>query len=284
MLENLIRDLVATQEPKVIDLPGGGYLLLSHKDLAATPVENYNAIGPAKIEETIVLYNLGSFLAYVNRFKNADSTIFVTPDVSTISKSSVIATAVIDYHQSAHQSVQSEQEERARWGIHTAKLMAAPSLAYLKLLNLHDKMLPQDVFARELNEIAKFSSSHAVADLMEIARTLSLTSAGQFQSFEDDLSGSVEFAYNVKVKASAGSQTQRLTVPSEIGFHVPVLDGSDATNVLCDFRYNIPDGPEDKVKLGIRIKDKTWIEKEALDGVAARIGDGTQLMTLSGTF
>lgn len=283
MLDKVIADLIAAQEPKVIELPGGGHLLMSHQSLKATPVEEYNAIGPAKIEETITLHNLGGFLDYVNRFKNPDSTIFVTPDVSTIGKSSVIATTVIDYHESAHEGG-GRTDERARWGLHVVKLMAAPSLAYQKLLALHDRMLPQDVFARELNEIAKFSSSHAVADLMEIARTLSLTSAGQFQSFEDDLSGSVEFAYNVKVKASAGSQTQRLTVPSEIGFNVPVLDGSDSTQVLCDFRYNIPDGPEDKVKLGIRIKDKTWIEKEALDGVASRIADGTQLMTLSGTF
>ena len=209
--------------------------LIAHegKELAALPpnwsthdLESLRA-HPDRVNATINTNGMDSFTAYVNRFKDGTSSVFVNPNLTQLQSGSTLATAYLDYHTEEGSNGGAE----ASWLGHTATLFARPSLPYAKLLNLDGKMLDQPSFAQALEDIARFSNTHAAGDLLDIARTISLTSKGDFKSFEDEFSGSVDFKFDLAVRASAGTQERRLSVPSHIGFEIPLIDGLTPTQV-----------------------------------------------------
>lgn len=280
-LKALAAALVGLLQPTSINAsdPGNsdatGNILIAHKDLSVVDLEQFRG-RPKRIRQTFAATGIPSFVDYVNRYKDEDSTIFITPDLTQLANGAKLATAVLDYHQSSPDGTP-QGENEARWGDHAVTLFARPSLPYSKLLALDGKLMDQPSFAQALEDIARFSNSHAAADLVEIARTISLTSKGDFKSFEDELSGSVDFKFDLAVKASAGTQTRSLTVPSVIGFAIPLIDGLSPTTVNVKFLYRVPDGPGGKVHLGVKIVDRTWLEDAAINEAKAMIEEQTGL-------
>ena len=93
----------------------------------------------------------------------------------------------------------------------------------------------------------------------------------------------MDFKFDLQVRASAGTQERKLTVPSHLGFHVPLIDGMAPTDVQAKFLYRVPDGPGGKVQLGIRIVDRPWLEDAAIRDVAAVVAEETGLPVYVGT-
>lgn len=290
MFDDTLRQLLDAHGVRVLDdVPGvSAPLAVAPDDFKVHDLEAF-AERPTRIRETVVLTGLTSFIPYVNRFKNHSSTIFVVPDLSQLSKSSTLATAVIDYHLAKPlQLVDGSGPPEvlapgARWGSHKVTLKASPSLAYAKLLEIDSKLMAQDEFARWVEGMARFATSHAAADLIELARTLQLTSKGAFKTFDDDFSGSVGFVYDVQVRADAGSAERRLTVPQEIVFQVALIDGLDEVPVPVKFLYRVPAEVGGKVQVGIKIIDRLWLEKAAIDTVAAKLHADTELDVFVGS-
>jgi hypothetical protein len=54
------------------------------------------------------------------------------------------------------------------WGHHRVHLLAKPSIAYAKLQLLHDKLIAQPDFARAIKELARFATTPAAADMLEL--------------------------------------------------------------------------------------------------------------------
>lgn len=283
-MELNLKDLTDQREATILERD-------DHRVLVALPpgtrteVVDVFAKFPERISTRVTIHNTDDFIGYVNRFKNQNTTIFVSPNVEAIGKSSVIADAVIDYHKD-DQNGNGEAVE-PQWGQHRAQLVAAPSLEYAKLLQFNGAgMVPQDVFARSLKDLARFCSSMPAGDLLEIARNIALTSKGNFQNVTDDFSGSVDFQYKVAVTAAVNSpvQNRNLQVPQTINFKLPILEGTEPVEVVCEFRYKIPANAEDSVKLGLFIQEKAWIEKDAITAVANTIRDETDAHTLVATW
>lgn len=276
-LKNLAAALAALLAPVPVAIAGKERAMIHHDSLNIEDIENLQP-APFRIRETFAAVGLPSFVSYVNRYKDDASTIFVTPDLTSLANGAVLATAVLDYHVADAQPAESKAEPNAaRWGTHKATLFARPSLPYAKLLALDGKMLDQPSFAQALEDIARFSSSHSSADLIEIARTINLTSKGDFKNFEDELSGSVEFKFDVMVKGSAGTQTRALAVPSTIDFVIPLIDGLKPVVVTAKFLYRVPENPGSKITLGIKIVDRVWLEDAAVNEAKAEIAELTKL-------
>lgn len=282
MLSEAIRTLLGLGGPKPLE-PNTDRIVLVADDHGIRDLEEY-ADRPARIREVVSLTGIKTFTSYVNRYKDAATTIFVNPSLASLAKGAQFATAVIDYHQNAEEGPNDPPSgNEARWGSHRATLLASPSLAYAKLLELDGKLLDQAEFARQMEEIARFSTSHAAADLIEVARTLNLTSKGAFKTFDDDFSGSVSLVYDVQVKADAGSAERRLAVPATIAFGVALIDGMPEEPVEVKFLYRIPADVGGKVQMGIRIIDRPWLEKAAIDAVAAHLAEATDCAVYVGT-
>jgi len=251
--------------------------LVAHEDQRLIDLE-FLSERPARIRQHFAAAGIDAFTGYVNRFKDPNSTIFITPTLTSLANGAVLATAVLDYHESNPQPAEGGAlPHDPRWGQHTASLSARPSLPYAKLLALDGKFMDQPQFAQALEDIARFASSHSQADLVEIARTISLTSKGDFKSFEDELSGSVDFKFDVRVGATAGTAERKLSVPSTIDFNIPLIDGLDPVLITTKFKYRLPEATGAKVTLGIQIVDRVWLEDAAIAEAKAKLADATGL-------
>lgn len=231
---------------------------------------------PTRIRNTVDLTTAKSFFGYIERFKIPESVAFVTPNLDTVNANSTIATVVFDYH----------GPESPRWGDHKVNLKARPSLPYAMLQTLHEKFYAQPDFAKMLKKLARFATAPDAATMLEIAQSLTLTSAGEFENLYDDVTGSVKLNYSLAVSARANSAAQKkdLDVPGHFEFQMPVMEGGDPQTICCEFRYRVPPSADAKLALGLSIVDKEYIEKDALDAVAISIVENTGLLVLMGGY
>lgn len=274
-MSELIEQLVsALQQPRELERkPGQEPLAIIPDNMTLVDLEKFDA-HPSRVRQHVSLTSIAKFTQLVNRFKNDLSIVFIAPDLKSLgSGGKPLATAIIDYHST----------DKPEWGSNRICLEARPSLAYQKLMDLDNKLMDQPDFAKALEEIARFSNTHAQADLLEIAQTMRLTSKGEFKNYDDEITGSLDIRYDVAVSATAGVE-RKLTVPTEIGFKVSLIDGLDAVVVPVKLLYRTPAGPGQKVQMGIKIIDRTWIEEAAIAGVTQLIEDETALEAYPGTF
>ena len=274
---DLIEQLTAlVQKPTELKREEGQTPLAVIPDnMTLVDLEKHDA-NPSRIRQSVSLTSIGKFVQLVNRFSNEHSIVFIAPDLKSLGGGAgkPLATAVIDYHRTG----------APEWGSNRISLEARASLAYQKLMELDGKLMDQPDFAKSLEELARFSHTHAQADLLEIAQTMRLTSKGEFKNYDDEVSGSVDIRYDLQVQASAGTTERKLSVPTEIGFSVSLIEGLPAAVVPVKLLYRTPASPGQKVQMGIKIIDRTWIEEAAIAGVTERIETETNLEAYPGTF
>jgi hypothetical protein len=279
--ESISRTMIEAPKPEIISLFG------ATADAIAVPT-GYNLTGidqfrefPRHIKESLRLTTLGSFCDYVNRYKRIDdSLVMINPDLATINAATALATAFIDYHTPNSATRIAEQPRKAS---HQVAFHPTPSPAYALLCDMDGKLLEQDAFCLRLRDLTRFCTSHPGGELLEIIRTLSLTSRGEYQSHSDDVNGSVRLKYNLDVEATAGTQEKSLTVPSTISFAVPVfLDDTDATEIVTELCYRTPRQSGGKVQLGLRLPERLWLEHQRIEAVASKIREVTGLLVITG--
>lgn len=228
---------------------------------------------PTQLEEKITVFKPTDAIAYVNRFKNDYSFIELAPEPKN---DGVAARITLDYHQPGANG--------QRFGHHVVQLKVRTSWQYKLLKALTGGKIPQPQFALALRDLAPYCISMAPADVLELVRSLNLTSSGKFQTYEDEFSGGVDFQYSVAVRASAGTAQRTITVPQQIEWELPVLIGGKVQKLVTDFIYAVPDGPEGKVTMGLRLNQ----EAELLQKLAEQLGDelvtGTGLLAVTSEF
>lgn len=229
---------------------------------------------PLRTVGTTRLHQYPAFVAYVNKYKTPDGMIFVAPDIA-FRTGGTLAHAVLDF----------PAPDKPSWSGHCAELIVQPSIEYKMLTDLDGKLLEQDVFARSMLNLARFCTSMSAADLLELAQKLTLTSKGAFRSINDDLSGSVSVAYDVQVsaKVDSGTTTKNIDVPSSISFNLPMLLGGSPVSINADLLYRIPDEAGGKIKLGIRLPDRVYVERDVLEALVAQLSTDTNLAVAVGS-
>lgn len=228
---------------------------------------------PAHTDGITVLHRYDDFVTYVNDFKQDGARIFVEPKLE-FSNGGTLATAILDFPRPGNPA----------WSSHKAQLVVSPSLEYRLLCKVVDAGLTdQPKFALALKELARFNTSLSSADLLEIVQTLTLQSKGDFASIEDNFTGSARFSYDVKVSASSEA-TKRLNieVPTHIGFHMPVLLGGDAVDMVAEFMYRVPPSKDEKVKMGLGLPDRAFVERAVLEATADKLAAATGLTVAVG--
>lgn len=230
---------------------------------------------PVRISGMTNFREYPSFIDYVKQYKQEGARIFVSPDL-TFSKNEQLAICYLDFP-APGKPVYSE---------HMARLLVQPSLEYRKLMELDNQLLSQDDFARRLRDVARFCTSLPAADLLEIANKLTLTSKGDFKSITDDITGAVSFAYDVQVKATlgapAGSTPKTLEIPTNISFHLPLLLGGREVSLDAELLYRIPEEAGGKIKMGLRLPNRLYDERDLLQALVQSIGTDTGVETAVG--
>lgn len=229
---------------------------------------------PSRITGAVMLYRYDDFVRYVNDFKQDGARIFVTPEL-VFARGGEMARAYLDYPKPGEPA----------WSTHHVVLNVQQSLEYKLLTDLANKgLMVQADFALALRDVARFATTISAADLVEIAQTLTLSSKGEFASVEDNFSGSVRFGFDVQVKATSDATARKnIEVPQTIGFNLPVLLGGAPVDLEVELLYRVPNSKEDKVKMGIRIPDRLFVERAVLEESANKLEASTAVPTAFGS-
>lgn len=249
---------------------------------------------PRRVIETVTVTTPEDFIAYVNRYKEPNSLLLVSPELLAVTDGQEVARAVLDYHTPGTSTTTPSAvpgvpdsvkvETGARHGDHVVRLTAKASPEYALLRSIDGKLFDQPDFARTLNDsLCRFCTSHAAADLVELARTLVLTSSGEYESIKDDFSGSIRLGYRVKVDAQSTAMAAKgVEIPTHFTFRVPLLLGGAPMDMRAEFYYRVPRESGQPVKLGIRLPDRQLMELEAIAALRKVLAEGTGLLTVAG--
>lgn len=205
---------------------------------------------------------IASFVDYVGRHKRPNSALYVAEDLKP---GQAIAVAILDDHTSAGAG------GAAGWGDFRATSFASVSPEYALLTGFDGKVFNQSEFALSLRDISRFAVKPQAAELLELVRSISLSTKGRFQSATDEASGSVNFAFEHKVSAQAGTETKRIKVPETFTFRMPILAGGAPVDIVAEFFYRVQNEAGGEVRLGLRLANRRWDEAQAIEGVVATL-------------
>lgn len=226
---------------------------------------------PRRLKQHHSFYNVSDVIQYVNRYKTGTSLILLSPEPVN---GQPCARIILDYHPG---------KDEPTWGEHVVDLIFRTSWQFDAISELTKAKIPQDQFALALRDIAGFCESVPAAELIEVARTLSLTVKGNFKSITDEFNGSIDFAYGMQVTGSAGTETRKLTVPQQLDWKVPILLGGAKQLVQTDFIYGIPQENE-KVKMGLRMHGRGEMLMTLAESIRVELQLYTELMAVTAKF
>lgn len=182
---------------------------------------------PLKTKQTVALCSIESFVAYVTRFKQAETSIFA-PDSAY--NSPLTARASIDYHGADNPS-------HTR---HFAELTLPLSEQWARWTGINKKWIKQGQFAAFLEQNIVDVTKPDHADIIEVTRSLEAVKSGAFKSGVRLSNGSHELAWSEQVEARvAGGKVQ---IPEKIEITIPIFKGDVPYAVSAFFRYRVEDG------------------------------------------
>lgn len=227
---------------------------------------------PRRLRQAHAVYNVKDAIDYVNRYKSGTSLILISPEPTN---GQPCARIILDYH---------ENPLTPAWGEHVVDLIFRTSWQFDAITALTKQLIPQDAFALGLRDIAGFCRTVQAADLLEIARTLSLTVKGNFRNYVDEFNGSVDFTYNMQVTGQAGTSARELKIPQYLDWDVPILLGGDKQLVQTDFVYSIPKEEGEKVRMGLRMHGRGEMLLTLGESIRVALVEGTGLLALTAKF
>jgi len=241
-------------EPLVLSVPFEGkpedviVTTGEHGAAKLTPVRDLfasHASAPERRKGTIVVHDLDSFIAHVNRDKRPDSVIFCD-----VPRRQIIA--VLDFHGPADKTPRFGQD-RIAYGFKLSPQLdawiaaASAPMDQKTFSRLIDDRLG-DVGEGELEPgslAAEFARRRgikfaAVSDLIAFTRTIAAKSTTESEEIVDENTGDVSIQYKKRgdLKTNDGNP---IAVPQAFVLRIPILNGLGATeyNIAVRLRYDI---------------------------------------------
>lgn len=300
-VERIMRDLFKPQRETVAVEDGGRCvtreIVFVPKGLEVKDLETFVAPlreRPLVRRGTATLYDIDSFIAWVNRFSDAESIIFADADPAKPS-----LTAVIDYHESTAGG--------PRWGRHRATYNFPLSREWGIWAGLDNKPMGQTDLAQQLEDriadivtppvppaegepsslneaeiglLARLARLGAVAAtptrLRELARSFEVKESARVKSATNLSTGEAEIVYESEHRDAAG---EKVSVPNAFVVQIPVFEGDAAYLLPIRLRYR---------KTGetirwtfLRFEPQKFFE-DALLHALKRVREGTKLPLLLG--
>lgn len=217
---------------------------------------------PTLTRRTVALATLESFIAYVQKFSDADSAIFGDPVTMQL-------TALLDYH----------RVDEPRWCQHIACYTAPTSLEWQTWNGQDNRPKGQADFAQFLEDNLVDIRNPPGADVLEVCRSLKTKRSVEFLSSVDLANGSEQFTYNETITGETGHRRSNLAVPKDFNLGIPVLLGGEVYAVVARLRYRITDG---KLTLWYELYRPAYVAREAFADVIKEVTGATGLAVWQG--
>jgi uncharacterized protein YfdQ (DUF2303 family) len=217
---------------------------------------------PLRINESVLLHDTDSFIAYVNAFKLAGvSRIFF----NTVEEEFV---GVLDYH----------EVETPAWCGHTAAYKPRRSVEFETWMASNRKQMTQVDFARFLEENMPDVVEPNSAELLQVALTFEAKKSVEFSSGVRLNNGQIQFQYDEVVRGTAQKGT--IEIPEQFVLGIAIHVNGPAYRIPVRLRWRLQEG---KVAFWYEVVRPHRYIEDALKEMRERIGVETTTVLLSGS-
>lgn len=221
---------LGAKAPEVITLDSGDKVVVLPGGMGIHSLKEFSA--PQRIEQEVTLLEAGSFIEYVNRFKDTDTLIFCD-----VSETGVTFKAMLDYHQ------QKEKGTHApRYCTHVADFTAIHTPEWRAWQSANRQRMSQVDFATWLEDNAQLFVQPKGAELLELVRTLHGHANARFSTALrlDNGSHSVSYEEDVQIKGTgAGTKSGDVKLPPEVVAGVAVFQGGQPYKITARLKARV---------------------------------------------
>lgn len=233
-------------------------------------IEHLRPIDPplTHVKQQVKVFDAGSFVAYVNRFKlravlaeeysEEKTTIFADPVKYALR-------GIIDYHSGT-------EPDRAA---HSVDYQVPFSEQWARWRGIDGKPMGQMEFAEFVEENVQDIVDPPAAGFLDLVTGLHAKKKVAFESGVRLQDGSHQITYAEEIEAKGRGQ---MVVPSEFAIGVPVFYGGEAYKVRAFLRYRIDEG---RLIFVVKLHRRLFIEQTAFGDIVQAIGTGTELPVLN---
>jgi len=209
---------------------------------------------PSYIEEQVSFSRLDSFIAYLKRFKQGATSVFIADD---------IVEAVIDYH-----------------GLMEPGLCAHKATYPLPLSDewngwtcADKRKVGQEAFAEMVDDRIRDFREPDGATMLEIAQTLKVDKQVTFKSQVSVSNGNIGLEYREDTDGTAGKARQ-ITIPETFTLGIPVFQGGTLWEVKARLLWSVSGG---NLQIGYKLQRPDLVYREAIDEIAETIEEAAEV-------
>jgi len=209
---------------------------------------------PDRVKDEVTMLTAKSFVDYVARYGSPGATtIFADEGRSTY-------VAVIDYHNP------NDLEDRRGTCEHIVRYECPTSLEWRAWTGASGKLMPQQDFARFIENNLPDINSPTAADMLAIALTLQVKKDAHYSSDLRLDNGQTQFRYEETIRGS--SRAGDLSIPDSFRIAIPVFIGEPVKAIEAKLRYRISD---QKLVIGFELVRAEAVLLEAVQKVTEGI-------------
>lgn len=216
--------------PSILQLPDGGEkVVVIPNGMSVQSMKHF--CPPQRIEQTVTLLEAGSFIEYVNRFKDGDTLIFAEATAT-----GVTFRAALDYHMA--------KDRTPRHVKHSAYFAAIETPEWQVWSRFDRQFMSQLNFATFLEDNQQLFVEPKGADLLELVRTLHGSVSARFNTSLRLETGahSVSYEEDVVVRGQTGTtKTKDMTLPPEIVAGFAVFQGAAPYKIKARLKSRVQD-------------------------------------------
>jgi uncharacterized protein YfdQ (DUF2303 family) len=243
--------------------PAKLYVHLEPKDAAVEVLDLEEYLDkPRRKRGTPVFWDAPSMAAYVNKHKDARTTLYMTDQ-----NDRYLVQGILDGHSA----------DEPGWGRHQAILEMRKTDAWSRWLAKDNNLIGQEDFAEHIERNLIDIQKRSGADLLELAQTFQATTKVDFRESKQLASGQRQFQYVEETEARG--QRGELTIPKEFELGIAPFEGCDPYRIVARLRYRLREG---KLALGYVLDNPRDVERQAFRDVVDHLSEACQLEALYG--
>lgn len=192
------------------------------KLLSTEKLHDLTAKHPRRLQQTVMMHSIDSFIEYYKRFATETSTVFFDLNQSCV-------TAVLDYHKNPNEPA---------FNLHKALYKFPTTKEWIKWTMCSDKNMDQEEFANFIEENSFEIVDPAPDQMLEITSTLKVKKDLNFKSSVRLQDGQTQYVYEETIQGTAGGAGQ-LTIPDKMKLQIQPFANGPAYNLEARFRHRI---------------------------------------------
>lgn len=191
------------------------------------------AKSPKRQRAAVELYDAGSFIDYLQRFKIASQSVVF----GKASETGGAFKAIIDYHSAES----ADAKGSANWGEHICRLILAATPEWQRWIQQNNQGMTQEKFAEFIEDNAADIVTPDAALLLDMVQFLEGKKDVTFKSGRNLRTGAIELNYTEQIAETTGRRDDRAELPGRIIVKLMPFVGTASVEIVARLRFRVSD-------------------------------------------